>query len=427
MRAELLEGAVLGIEATTDQRDQVVSPRDRPTAPALFAKVALPLFILYLLTASWTLPYHIDAASNVFTAWELAKDGDVLLDRYDGLSLADLHTVAWVVPAGDSVATQYPPGAAALAVPLYAVWPYGPDQAVLYRPGTNHPTTEIAMPPLGPAAITAALVSAIAVGLFALILRRLTDDRSAVMAAYVAGLGTGVWSVASDSLWQHGPAMLWITAGILLSVQRRLWSGFAFGAAVITRPHTALIAAGNGLYQSWREKSFKPALLIGFGAMVGLVGLVVFNAAVFGSPSLSGGYSPLFAARATSLNLLTWGRNVVLAMVDPQRGLLLYSPFLILLIPGLPAAWRKAPGWVQGSALGGLLYLLLQLKANRYSGGLGFWGYRYPLECLAAAAPLLFLSYSEWIRGHASDLVRRLFRYTVIASVLITLLGAVAY
>ncbi|NNC41124.1 MAG: hypothetical protein HKN95_10570, partial [Acidimicrobiia bacterium] len=79
------------------------------------------------------------------------------------------------------------------------------------------------------------------------------------------------------------------------------------------------------------------------------------------------------------------------------RGFLLWSPFLLVLIPGLRAAWKAAPAWVRGSALGGLVYLLVQYKANRFSGGGGFFTYRYPLEALTAAAPLLYLSYREWV------------------------------
>jgi alpha-1,2-mannosyltransferase len=297
---------------------------------------------------------------------------------------------------------------------------------VIHNENVDVAPVEVLMPPLGPAAITAAVVAAISVGLLALAFQHLTDTRTALIAAYFAGLGTGVWSVAADSLWQHGPAMLWIVAGVLLSVEHQAWSGLAFGAAVLTRPHTALVAAGNGLYQTWKGRSLKPALKIGIGASLGLAALIGFNAAVFGGASVSGGYTSSFAERAASFNLLTWGRNIILALVDPARGLLVYSPFLLLLLPGLPAAWRKAPAWVKGSALGGLAYILLQLKANRFSGGDTFWGYRYPLEMLAATAPLLLLSYTEWLR-HRSEMLRRVFVYAAGASILLTTVGAIYY
>lgn len=153
---------------------------------------------------------------------------------------------------------------------------------------------------------------------------------------------------------------------------------------------------------------------------------MAYNAAVFGSPSITGGYSDSFATRAASFDLVNYFGNVALALVHPVRGLFVYSPFLIFLIPGLPAAWRKAPGWVQGSAIGGVLYLLFQLKANRYSGGDSFWGYRYPLEALAAAGPLLLLSYTEWIRQQ-SALLRRLFLYAAVGSIVLTAMGAIYF
>lgn len=397
------------------------------TAFRLFATVALPLFGIYLLTATWTLPYHIDAATNVFTAWELGNDGDVLLEEHTAL-VADEYfgNVGWFVPAQDSVAAQYPPGTAALAAPLYAIWPGAATNLVIYGTNVDAPGVDIPMPPLGPAAIIAAAVAAIAMGITALSFRQLVDARLAVAAAYVFGLATGTWSIAADQLWQHGPGMMWIAAGTLLSVRHKVGAGLAFGAAILTRPHTALVAAANGIWQSWKDRSVRPAVLIGLGSGAGLALLVVFNNAIFGSPSIAGGYSDSFANRAASLDVLDYLGNVSLALVHPIRGLLVYSPFLIPLVIGLPAAWRAAPSWVKGSAVGGLLYLLLQLKANRYSGGSGFWAYRYPLETLAAAAPLLLLSYTEWVTQQ-TELVRKAFRLLLLASVFFTAIGAIFF
>jgi alpha-1,2-mannosyltransferase len=160
--------------------------------------------------------------------------------------------------------------------------------------------------------------------------------------------------------------------------------------------------------------------------MAGLAALIAFNNHVFGTPSVTGGYGDSFDARTSSLDVLEYVGNIALALVHPVRGLLVYSPFLVMLIPGIPAAWRAAPAWVRGSAVGGLLYLLLQLKANRYSGGAGFWGYRYPLESLAASASLWMLAYTEWLRDR-SLVVQRLFVYTVVASVVLTAVGALYF
>jgi alpha-1,2-mannosyltransferase len=91
-------------------------------------------------------------------------------------------------------------------------------------------------------------------------------------------------------------------------------------------------------------------------------------------------------------------RNVWGGFFDLARGLFPFSPFLVVLIPGVPAGWRAAPHWVRGAALGGFAYFMLQLAWNRFSGGSGFWGYRYPIEMLVAVTPLMTLSYVEWVR-----------------------------
>jgi alpha-1,2-mannosyltransferase len=84
-----------------------------------------------------------------------------------------------------------------------------------------------------------------------------------------------------------------------------------------------------------------------------------------------------------------------------------WSPFLVVLIPGLRAAWRAASPAARGAALGAVGYLLIQYKANLFAGGSGFFGYRYPLEALVAAAPVLVLSYREWVASR--PIAQRLF------------------
>jgi len=287
------------------------------------------------------------------------------------------------------------------------------------------PEVVILVPPVAPAAIASALSVALAMGFLALTFRRFTGPRLALGAAYLAGLGTTAWSVAADALWQHGPGMMWIALGLVLCVDHLLSSGLAFGAAILTRPHAALIPAATGLYQSIKQRSVRPAVWIGLGSAAGLALLVVINNALFGEPSISGGYPSTFREQALSFDVPHFLWNVLGALFGPLHGLLIWSPFLIVLVPGLRAAWRAAPGWVRGASLGGVLYLLLQLKANRYSGGGGFAAYRYPLEALTAAAPLLLLAYTEWVAKRPR--AARLFSFTVKASICIHAVYAVVF
>ena len=190
---------------------------------------------------------------------------------------------------------------------------------------------------------------------------------------------------------------MWIALGLLLSAHQVTGSGFAFVLSVLTRPPTALVPASIGLYRSWKERSVKPALLIGFGSAIGQIAFLAYNQLIFGSFSVSAGYGEAFRDNALSLDVAGYLRNVFLGALSATRGFLIWSPFLLVLLPGMRAGWKVASTWVRGAAIGGVLYLLLQYKANRFSGGSGFFTYRYPLEALTAAAPLLYLSFKEWV------------------------------
>lgn len=395
---------------------------------AIFLVVAGPIFVIYLVTATWSHPMVNDAYTNSVTAWNLGTKGSVLLEEH--AVLEDYRGVfAWIVPAGDSVVSQYPPGTSLLAAPLYAVWPedakpitYQPDHIPeRVRKVDQEPLTFL-FPPVAPAAITAALTTAVAIGFLALTFVRLGGSAAmSVGAAYLAGLGTSAWAVASDQLWQHGPAMAWLALALLLSDRHLVGSGFAFGAAILTRPPLALIAAASGALRTIRARSLRPALLVGAGSFIGLVGFLTYNWWAFGEFSVSAGYGTGFQDNVASGVGIDYLRNLFLAAFSVRYGLLVWSPFLLVLLPGLKYGWRAAPDWARGASLGGILYLLVQYKANRASGG-DFLGYRYPLEALTAAAPVLFLSYKEHLAKRPQ--LQRAFVWAAVVSIGMQLLAA---
>lgn len=382
----------------------------------IFLVVVVPLFALFFATSSRGSSYNIDAFSNIVPAWSLATRGTIYLDEYVEFTAPEYwKSVGWFVAVGDTAVGKYPPGAALWAAPLYAVSPHDAELRVV-RPSNRRPefdTVEILVPPLWPAAAAAALSVALALGFLALTSTSLVSRSRAVGAAYVAGLGTSAWGVASDTLWQHGPAMMWLTLGALLvSRQRLAASGLAYGMSVLTRPPTAIIGLGTSLGAAGGgEGRVARWLRLSFGVGLGLLALVTYNAVVFGSPSLSGGYESTLLNNVLAPDLGAYPANVAGAFFDPARGILVWSPFLAVLAVGLPAAWRSAPSWVRGAAVGSLGYLLLHLVANEFEGGSGFLGYRYPLEPLAAGAPLLVVAYREWVARTRSRTI--LFRLTV--------------
>ncbi|HZD24261.1 MAG TPA: hypothetical protein VE569_12800 [Acidimicrobiia bacterium] len=368
----------------------------------VFLLVFVPLSVIYLATANLSTHNHIDPLTNSLTAWQLGMTGSVVMPERAGAATEDYRgNIAWIVESPKGPVSQYPPGAAALAAPAY--WLMGDPMTDWYVEGSNRRDADAILFPLpsaAPATVVAALASAAAMGFLAAAIPYAgSSHTAAVVTGYVAGLGTTMWAVASDALWQHGPGAMWVALGIYLAARSWLvWSGLAFGAAILTRPDLALIAAAVGLYLSFSRRCLRPAMRVGIGSVLGLVVLLWFNWWLWGEPTVTGGYGDVFVERLGEGSLGSYLENIAGALFDPLHGLFSYSPFLLLLIPGLRAGWRKSPDWAKGAGIGAILYLLVQLKVNRFSGGHGFLGYRYPLEALSAAGSMFFLSYANWVR-----------------------------
>jgi hypothetical protein len=284
---------------------------------------------------------------------------------------------------------------------------------------------------VAPASMLAAVLTAAAMGVLSVVFARFVRRRTAVAAAFLAGLGTTSWGVSSSALWPHSPDQLFLALALLsASAGSALGGGLSYALAITVRPPLAVAAAVHGVWRSWTHRSVRPAAIVGGLSVVGL-GVVLAYSAAFWRGGLdsqyvdagSGFVSTFFDVGPEAwLSLLV---NITMTLVEPSRGVLPGSVFVVLLLPGLPAAWRRAPAWVRSAAVGGALYMLIQLKANRYSGGEQFWSYRYPLEALTLAAPLLLLAWREWT---SRTNVRRAY-FCVLASLSVSVqaLGAVSY
>jgi hypothetical protein len=239
----------------------------------------------------------------------------------------------------------------------------------------------------------------------------------------VLALATPTWTVSADGLWTHGPGQLWLLLAVLaLSARKPTLAGLAFAAAVLTRPHLVLAAAAAGAYYAWRERSLSALVRCAGGTAVGVAGLLVYNHQVFGSWSVLGGYDPsVMQPEGVGPALLVI--NVLGGLFSPHRGILVLTPFLLVLAPGLRAAWAVAPTWVRAAALGGLAYGVAQLYLIRFIGGHGFYSYRTLIEPLTLAAPLLLLAFREWTARTPARLA--VFNATVVLTVFLHAFGAI--
>jgi alpha-1,2-mannosyltransferase len=370
----------------------------RRSPVTLFAALFFPLFLLFASTASYDGRQVNDAIAAAIPAWTLANDGTLTIPD-------DAPVNVWFVDAGGRRVSNRFPGTIAVAVPFY--W--------LTRGSAPRPTVP-------EASLAAAFVSALAVSLMAFALRRVASTRVAVAGALLLGLGTTTWTVSAATLMTHGPAQLWLTLGLLAAASARWWlSTPAYAAAVLTRPHLVVVPVVAAAWHVLRDRLWRAAFWLLLGALAGVALLLAYNHHVYGRWSLQGGYA-ITLDDALTRSPTTLAGNVAGALFSPARGLLGYSPFVLLLLLGVPRAWRAAPSWARGAALGSVAYLLLQMQANRFSGGAGFYGYRLPLEPLTLATPLLAVAYTEWVAPSAWR--RRAFGVLVAYSVAVQVLGA---
>jgi hypothetical protein len=374
-------------------------------APAwTFLAVVGPLLVVYLATASHEPPVSPDPTAAARAASQLASQGTLALDVEP--------RPPWYLEVDGRVVTDRQPGLIGFAVPFYRLLP---DRGEV--PGGVD---------LLPAAIAGATAAALAMGVLHLALRRLAPPSTAVVAALVSGLATPTWSVSADTLWPHGPNQLWAALALLgLAAGRYAAAGGAFSLMIATRPNAAFVPLVAGIDAAWARRSPRPAFAVGVPSALGLAALVAYNRAVFGTWSVTGGYPRVFADNLVEMGWLTFAENLAGTVVSPYRGILVFSPFLLALAPGLVAAWRAAPAWARGAALAGLIYLVVHQRLNRFSGGNNFYAYRYAIESLTLAAPLLLLAWREW----TAVTVRRRQAFWALAtlSVGVHLLGVVAF
>lgn len=356
------------------------------------------LFSIYLLTSS--LPRgsrpNVDTFSALVPAWSLGQRGTLNIPEYLGSS-------PWIQEHGDLVLSDRMPGIILWATPFYAL--------LGSRSG----------PSVGVAALAAVTAATLAVLVLHQVFRRVLEPTAALVAAGLAAFGTATWTVSADALWPHGMDQLWIAIALIALSSERYWAtGLAYAAGIMTRPHLAACAAVCGLWEAASRRTPIPALVIGATSSLGVAGLVAYNYLAFGQVTLLAGVYAERPNTATNsvgaadqdygLHLAT---QVAGTFLSPLRGVLVLSPFLLLLLPGLRAAWRAAPPWIRSSAVAAVVYMSIQLLGNGFQGGSYFYSYRLSIEMLTLAAPLLALAWREWTsRGRARQIA-----FAVLASV----------
>jgi len=240
--------------------------------------------------------------------------------------------------------------------------------------------------PFAPAAYAALTVTAAALALLFLVFVRLVGNKDAFVAAAVIAFTTPFFSVAADALWPHATTALALGLLLIAEDKPRLLAASGAALAVFTRPHLAVVPVVMALLQ---RKDVRSVAALGVGVSVGIGALVWYSVAVFGMWLPAAGYDTGgFLSRLVSASPYATAENMVQALLNIDRGILLHTPYVAVLFPAIVVAWRDAPAFTKRAAIAGLIYFVLQMRMARFSGGGGFAQWRTSLETLVLFAPL---------------------------------------
>lgn len=261
------------------------------------------------------------------------------------------------------------------------------------------------------AALAASILTAAAVGFAFLSARRVLPRSAALVVALGLGAGTGYWSTVSQTLWQHETAAFGLSLAILALVRgyRPGHGGPSSPPVPIPHPDPAgvgiAIGVGLGLAGAARPQLAVTIAILLVGAFfvqgrrtgwIALAIVAVFAASLmavnmrwFGSPlgvvwQLEA-LHPVVHATKGSFDLNPEGLLGLLA--SPSRGLLIFSPIVILALGGVRRAFangsRSPLRWTLLAALAQYLFYGCYLI---WWGG-HTYGPRYMLDVLPLLVP----------------------------------------
>jgi len=340
------------------------------------AALAAALLVVFMVTAASSV--SVDVGSANLQSWRIATAGEPWLEDVDldELGYETSTQGIWLGTNSDGHLVVYrSPGAVAGAVPAYLLAAESPAAFSVL-----------------PASLLAALLTWLSVLLLWGAVRPRLGEAWATIAAGVLALGTPVWSVAADSFWPHTLTVLGI-AGMAWAASRDRWLlvGILGGVGLCGRLHLAVAVAVVGVAMGLARRDARVTALVAAGSLP-FVGLcAAWSRWLYGQWDPAGGYSQVdaYASRAVAREADMQLLNPLGLLLSPDRGLLVWTPVLLVLGLACIRSWRHQPDWSRALFLAGVTYTIVQNFMNVFHGGDNFYGYRLMLEILVCSFPLL--------------------------------------
>lgn len=284
-------------------------------------------------------------------------------------------------------------GGAITAVPGFAIgqWMFGPLNRL---PGI-----------LDRIAFTqGAVLVAMSASLLFLAWSRSVGIGSATVLTIAYAFGTCVYSTSSQGMWQHSATALYMGVAILILSRGSdrpadgYLLGLAMAMATLSRPTMGITAALLGVQLLLTDRrTFVRYTLAGlpFAAM-----LLYTNYTLLGSPWRFGQTVLVDHAMEKTGVAKIWQTPILTGLagllVSPSRGLFVFSPFLLGVIPGAVLCWLNPQWrWMRSFSLAVLATIVVESRHFDWWGGWSF-GYRHLVD-LSPMLVTLMLPLASWV------------------------------
>lgn len=321
----------------------------RPPAPPIGAAAGLGVVLFLVLVANGRPIESGDTRALSRTAASLAQEGDFDLDEYPDVDFP------FAREAGSHRFAVYPALPAVMATPVFLAsrFAFSLDEEGSAFAGK----------------LASAAFAALAAAVFFLALVRRHPLADARWAAVALALGTSLWST-SQALWQHPAAVLWLCVALLFLVRAEendAWAaraGLPLALLVAARHADVAIALAlaTGVALRWPRRL--PAFAFWGAPVAGLLGLYQWLA--LGAPWRHGFSGSL--GRFSE----PWGVGQLGLLVSPGKGLLVFTPVVLVGLVGLVRAWRRERFLPATLGLAFVAHLVFTGRWREWHGGEGF-------------------------------------------------------